>query len=120
VGVFKITNQTRGTLLADRAALADNPWTRFVGLLGRSGLANGEGLHILPCKSVHCWFMRFTIDVIYVDRNLRVVKTVPALRPYRYSWGGRRAHSVIELPAGCIERSQTVAGDQLSIAPCGS
>ncbi len=113
---MQVRNETRGTLLATAAWRADNPWTRFVGLLGRSVLAAGEGLHIIPCQSVHCMFMRFPIDVIYLDRQRRVVKTVPALRPFRFSSGGRGAHSVLELPAGTIAASATSAGDQIGFA----
>jgi uncharacterized membrane protein (UPF0127 family) len=111
---LNVTNTTRGTVLATACGLADNPWTRFVGLLGRAGLAPGEGLHIVPCKSVHCWFMRFPIDVVYVDRQGRVVKTVPALQPFRYSLGGRAAHSALELPSGTIAATGTAPGDSLS------
>ena len=113
---IEITNMTLGTVLAAAAEVADNPWTRFVGLLGRAGLRPGEGLQILPCKSVHCWFMRFTIDVVYLDRDGRVVKTVPRLRPFCYSWGGRRAHSVLELPADTIAATQTAVGDKLAFS----
>jgi uncharacterized protein len=114
VGQLAATNLTREAALATTGRRADNPWTRLVGLLGRSGLAAGEGLHILPCKSVHCWFMRFPIDVIYLDREQRVVKTVPTLRPFRFSWGGRGAHSVLELPAGAIAATDTSIGDQVT------
>ncbi len=110
-------NETRGTVLATAAWRAANPWTRTVGLLGRAGLAPGEALHIVPCQSVHTWFMRFAIDVLYLDRAGRVVKPVPNLRPFRYSWGGRRAHSVLELPAGTIASTGTAAGDQITIQP---
>jgi uncharacterized membrane protein (UPF0127 family) len=108
-------NVTRGTTLADQAKRADNPWTRFVGLLGRKGLGQGEGLHIVPCTSVHTWFMRFTIDVLYVDREGTVVKAVQRMKPFRYSWGGRRAHSVVELPAGTIAATGTAVGDRLTL-----
>lgn len=109
-------NQTRGAALATAAWRAANPWTRTVGLLGLAGLAAGEALHILPCRSVHTFFMRFTIDVLYLDRAGRVVKTVPGLRPFRYSWGGRHAHSVLELPAGLITATGTAPGDEITFS----
>ncbi len=111
---FTVANTTRNTVIAAQVRRAATPWARLVGLLGRSGLAAGEGLHLLPCGSVHTWFMRFTIDVLYLDRDGRVVKAVPALRPFRWSWGGRRAHSVLELPAGTIAASGTRPGDALA------
>lgn len=111
---FQVVNTTRGTSLATAAWRADNAWTRFVGLMGRSGLAVGAGLHIVPCKSIHMWFMRFPIDVVYLDRDRRVVKVVPALGVFRFSWGGKSANSVLELPSGTIAETGTIAGDELT------
>jgi uncharacterized membrane protein (UPF0127 family) len=111
---FTAVNTTRNTVIAAHVRRAATPWARLVGLMGRSDLPAGKGLHLLPCSSVHTWFMRFTIDVLYLDRDGRVVKAVPALRPFRWSWGGRRAHSVLELPAGTIAASGTLPGDALA------
>jgi uncharacterized membrane protein (UPF0127 family) len=108
---FNILNVTRGAELAGQAWRAAGPWSRFVGLLGRESLADGEALHIVPCKSVHTHFMRFPIDVLYLDRKHRVVKAVPNMSPFRFSWGTRGAHSVVELPAGAIAATGTTKGD---------
>jgi len=108
-----LLNETRGSMLGGRIRRADSLWTRGVGLLGRGSLAAGEGLHIVPCGSVHMFFMRFAIDVVYLDRELRVVKTVEALKPWRISVA-RGAKSAIELPPGAIAASRTAPGDQLS------
>lgn len=113
-----IINQTRGAVLATRARSAASPWSRLVGLVGRARLAPGEALHLVPCGSVHTLFMRFTIDVLYLDRDRRVVRAVPALRPFRWCWGGRRAHSALELPAGTLAATGTQLGDTLAFA-CG-
>lgn len=109
----QIVNETRGTVLGDRVRRADNMLTRFLGLMGRGGLPEGEGLHIVPCSSVHMFFMRFPLDIVYLDGAMRVVKAVPDLRPWRIS-AGRGSKSVLELPAGTIARSGTAAGDQLA------
>lgn len=114
---FTVINTPRGTVIATHAWRAATPWSRLVGLLGRSGLAAGEGVHLVPCGSVHTWFMRFTIDVLYLDREGRVLKAVPALRPFRWSWGGRQTHSVLELPAGTIAATGTAPGDALTFEP---
>jgi hypothetical protein len=87
--------------------------SRLVGLLGRSSLKPGEALVIEPCNSVHTAFMRFTIDVIYVDKVRRVVKTSPSMRPFRAGGVFRPPCSVIELPKGVIEATQTKPGDNL-------
>lgn len=115
MATLRVTNATRGTELANAARPATTFWSRLVGLLGRSGLAAGEGLYISPCSSVHTAFMRFTIDVVYVDATNRVVKAVPNLRPFRMSLALGRGRSVLELPAGTIEASGTEPGDQLAI-----
>jgi uncharacterized membrane protein (UPF0127 family) len=110
----RIANATRGSELAGDVRVARSFWTRLVGLLGRSSLPDGEGLLIEPCSSVHTAFMRFSIDVVYVDKSQRVVKAVRRLRPFRMSAVLRGGHAVIELPPGTIERTGTAPGDQLS------
>jgi len=117
---LRAVNRTRGALLATDMERADSPWARALGLLGRAALAPGEGLHILPCRSVHTCFMRFPIDVLYLDQSCRVVKTVADLRPFRFSWGGRRAHSVLELPAGTVAATGTNVDDRLILEPSGT
>lgn len=110
---MRITNSTRGSELASRAWRADTFLTRLVGLLSRSSLGLGEGLLIQPCSSVHTAFMRFTIDVLYVDKEGRVVKTAPNMRPFRIGGVFKPSCSVLELPRGTIEATGTVPGDEL-------
>jgi hypothetical protein len=112
---MRIRNATRGTELADKAWAARGFWPRLVGLLGRSGLAQGEALLLEPCSSVHTAFMRFPIDVIYLDREAKVVKVAPRMKPFRMGGVLRGARSVIELPAGVIERTGTARGDEVQI-----
>jgi len=99
------------------AEVAENPWTRAVGLLGRRELPEGRALWIRPCRSVHTFFMRFAIDVVYLAEDGTVVKTCPHLRPFRLSMGGRRAHSVVELPPGFLEQARLQIGERLSLSP---
>jgi len=110
----RILNTTRSTELASNAKPARSFTQRLVGLLGRAGLDPGEALLLEPCSSVHTAFMRFAIDVVYVDRAGKVVKVVPELRPFRVSGALRGARSVIELPSGTIAATGTVPGDQLT------
>lgn len=83
------------------------------GLLGTSGLRPGEGLLIEPCSSIHSLGMRYRFDAVFVDRQGRVVRAVPALAPNRVAWGGRSAHAVFELPAGTIRATATQRGDTI-------
>jgi uncharacterized membrane protein (UPF0127 family) len=111
----RIVNETRGTVLAERAELATSTWSRGRGLLGRRELPAGAGLIISPCNSVHCFFMAFSIDVIYVDRAYRVVRLAPDLRPFRVGPIVLSARDVIELPVGTIPATGTQVGDQLRV-----
>jgi|ERR1700734_1672005 len=107
-------NRTRGTALATRLELAGTGESRRKGLLGREGLSPGEGLWISPCESVHTFFMRFAIDLVYLDRQQRVKKVRSNVGPWRLS-ACFSAHSVLELPVGTITASQTESGDTVEI-----
>jgi uncharacterized membrane protein (UPF0127 family) len=115
-GRLHAANVTRGTVLATRLELADSGATRNKGLLGRKGLETGGGLWIVPCESVHTFFMQFAIDLVYLDRNYRVKKVRRAVGPWRLSVC-LSAHSILELPAGTIAATQTRAGDVVEFTP---
>jgi uncharacterized membrane protein (UPF0127 family) len=110
----KVRNVSRGTSLGEAVETADSSATRNKGLLGRQGLEPGTGLWIVPCEAIHMFFMKFAIDVIYIDKNRIVRKTVKELRPWRLSMC-LKAHSVLELPVGVVQSTGTVPGDQLEI-----
>jgi len=107
-----VQNETRHSVLAELADVADTSAKRRKGLLGRDSLPTGHGLWIVPCESVHTYGMRFPIDVLYLDRKKRVRKLRRAMPPWRLSLC-LSAHSVLELPAGTIEQTKTQPGDQL-------
>ena len=108
-----VRNQTRNTVLAEAAEVADTASKRRTGLLKHERLDPGQGMWIIPCEAVHSFGMKFPFDVIYLDRKKRVRKTRRAMAPRRIS-GCWLAHSVLELPVGAIEASGTEVGDQLS------
>jgi uncharacterized protein len=105
-----VRNVTRQTELGTGVEVASSGGTRRKGLLGRTGLEPGGGLWIVPCESVHTFFMRFPIDLVYLDRKNRVRKVRHAVGPWRLS-ACLTAHSVLELPAGTARESGTVRGD---------
>jgi uncharacterized membrane protein (UPF0127 family) len=113
---MRAVNLTRQTELASLLAVAATSATRRKGLLGRTGLEPGEGLWILPCEAVHSMGMQFAIDLIYLDRQKRAIKLRHGMVPRRLS-ACLRAHSVLELPAGSIRRTQTQPGDVIQIEP---
>ena len=114
-----VRNLTRQTVLATRLEVAASGPKRNKGLLGRDGLETGGGLWIVPCESVHTFFMRFPIDLVYIDRRNRVRKVRSAVGPWRMS-ACLSAHSIIELPAGVIRNSQTQKGDTLEFSPASA
>lgn len=108
--------QESGALVA-YAAVADTALRRLRGLLGRDALAEGDGLMIDPCSSIHTCFMRFPIDVLFIDRDGRVVRAVERLVPFRFVSGGRGARRTVELPSGTIERQRLTHGAVLAVEP---
>jgi len=115
--LLRITNPSSGTLVCDRARLADSFLPRLVGLLGEQGLERGDGLWITPSSGVHTWGMSFPIDIVALDGELRVVDVRPATPPWSIGGLGLKTRSVLELPPGQAERSLISIGDTLSIYP---
>src|ERR1700733_12829783 len=113
--VVQVVNQTRGTLIGDEIKVADTSLSRMVGLLGKRGLNAGEGLWIKPSSGVHTFGMMFTIDVIGLDQDLKVLKLWSRLVPFRVTSVSLKLRSVIELPAGRIDECQVSVGDQFQI-----
>ena len=107
-----VRNQTRGTILAEAADIADTSKKRRTGLLKHESLPQGQGLWIVPCEAVHTFGMKFPIDVLYLSKKRKVLKVKPGMVKRRMSFC-LRAHSVLELPAGTAAATATKAGDQL-------
>jgi uncharacterized membrane protein (UPF0127 family) len=101
-----------GRIVCERCVLADTALARMRGLLGRKSLPSGEGILLRPASSVHTAFMRFAIDAVFLDRELRVLKVASDLGPWRTA-ARRKAHAVLELPAGEAERRGLEPGDRL-------
>jgi uncharacterized membrane protein (UPF0127 family) len=112
---LRVSNLTRNTVLATCMEVADSGAKRNKGLLGREHLAPGEGLWIRPCEAVHTFWMRFPIDLIYLDRKNRIRKVVNTVPPWRLS-ACLLAHSILELPSGTIRETQTQPGDTLEFS----
>ena len=105
-----------GSVIADRLRVADTHWTRLRGLLGTDGLAPGAGLWITPCRQVHMFGMRYAIDVVFLDRDSRIVALVSELAPWRVSPSVKHAASVIELPEGPPPQPGAAVGKILRFA----
>jgi len=112
---MKALNGSSGKELAGSLFVAATLFSRARGLLGRKGLPPGEGLLIRPCKGVHTFLMKFPIDVVFLDKDNRVIAAVEHLRPHRITKVLLSAASVIELPAGTLHASGTAVGDLVLI-----
>lgn len=107
-------NRTRGETLASRVQLADDSASRNKGLLGRESMDSDEGLWIVPCPMIHTFFMKFPIDVVFLDKQLRVRRVIEDLKPWRLSPWVWSAHSVLELAGGAL-KGRVAVGDVLEI-----
>lgn len=108
-------NTRTGKILATDVRVANTIFARMKGLLGRKELPVGKALWIKPCFSVHTFFMRFPIDVIFLNRQNEVVAVIRDLGPNRVTPLYFKAFSAIELPIGTIADSNTVIGDKINI-----
>ena len=101
-------------VVVKRCDVADGFFSRFRGLLGRRGLQSGEGLLLSPSSSVHTMFMRFPIDVVFLDRGLKVVGISADVRPWRLA-SRKGARHVLELAAGEAQVRRIRTGERLSL-----
>lgn len=109
-------NLTRNTTLVSHGRLANSRWSRLKGLIGVKQLAWGDGLLITPCKGIHCMFMSFPIDVLYLDAHNSVLALDHNMPPWRIGPIHPHSHSVLELPAGSLAHSHTQIGDSILIS----
>jgi uncharacterized membrane protein (UPF0127 family) len=111
---FSVRNVDRGTVLMERGKPYGSMWSRFWGLMLKKGVAQGEGILLTRSSSIHSFFMRFRFDAVFIDKENRVVKIVPAMKQWRIAFGGKGAKDTLEMPAGAAERAQTQVGDVLA------
>jgi len=110
---LRVFNRTRNVMLIERGVVAASLWARLRGLLGHAPLRSGEGLLLCGEKAIHTIGMGFPIDVLFLDRNGRVVHLIPKMVPLRLSPFVPRAVNVLELPAETIKRTSTALGDEI-------
>jgi uncharacterized protein len=111
-----VTIPEKSATVGSQIGLADSSLTRLFGLLGRRSLESGSGLLIRPSSGVHTFGMAFPIDVVALDRNLRVLAVWRRLPPWRVTPVSTKTHSTLELAPGEIDRCGIEPGDQLAIA----
>lgn len=110
---MRIQNNTQQTTISDKCRMAEDFKTRLIGLLDRSEIHPGEALVITPCQQIHMFFMKFPIDVIFVDRSDTVVGLVENIQPFGLSSIIRNSYRAIEVPVGTIAQTRTCMGDSI-------
>ncbi|TMB48542.1 MAG: DUF192 domain-containing protein [Chloroflexi bacterium] len=113
--VIRVTNEERGTVLAERCRVATGLLQVVFGLHLLPRLARGEGLLLPGATTIDTTFMRYPIDLVFIDRQRRVTKLVPRLVPWRIVWGAGGGHDCLELPAGALDGTRTEVGDELRL-----
>lgn len=111
---MKIINKTKNTSLAEEVMVADTPFRRMKGLLGNKEFSKGTAVLIKPCNSIHTFFMRFPIDVLFVDKGNRIIKAISTIKPFRLTRIYFNAAFAIELPSQTIQSTYTQEGDLIS------
>ncbi len=118
---IKVKSLKNQALIAEKCSVADSYFVRLRGLIGKSGLDEGSGMFFPSCKSIHMWFMRFSIDVVFLRFKKENIWTVSSVfenvRPWKIhplvDW---HASGVLELPAGNSEKCQISVGDEICIS----
>ena len=110
----RLVDADSGEAVVARLEIASNPWARFVGLMGRSNIEPDSALLLEPCNQIHMFFMRFAIDVLFLDRRGKVKRVMLNLKPWRISPMVFGARSVVELPAGTLT-DHSLEGRQLRL-----
>ena len=113
--MVSVEKRSRQTVVISQGRMANNLWTRLRGLIGVRDLPEGHGIVIEPCRGVHCMFMSIPIDVIYVDKEHRVVALDRAMKPWAVGKIYSNGRYVVEVPVGTIDRTQTEVGDVLKV-----
>ena len=112
--VYKTTD-SNAELLADQLDLADSFFARAKGLLGRKTIQENQGLWIKPCRDIHTFFMSFSIDCIFLDRKMQIVKIATDVSPFKMVGPYWKSSSVMEFKSGFVETKRLKVGDQLYV-----
>ena len=112
---MKLINKTKNIILAENVTIANTVSKRIRGLLGREDFNQGEALIIKPCNSIHTCFMRFPIDVLFVDKGNKVIQAISSITPFHFTNIYFRAAFAIELPFGTIQSTSTSENDTISL-----
>lgn len=114
---YQVFNTSTQQIVARHVHLADNPFTRLKGLLGKSELPDHEGLWITPCNSIHSMFMQFKFDAVFIHPDGRILHLSESMEPWRFSKIIMGARAVLELPAGWANKHGLTCEHYLELRP---
>lgn len=109
---MKVKNKETDRVILKHVEIADTFYKRFKGLMGRKYLEEGSGMKINPCNSIHCFFMKIPIDVLFVSRDHVVIKIISDMKPWKISPLVRGANYVIEANGNEL-KGRIEVGDRL-------
>lgn len=112
---MKLINSDGNSILADEIRPAKTFFSRLKGLMFRKKLKEGEALLLEPCNMVHTFFMRFPLDIVFLDRGMKVVYIIENMEPWKCSPMVKGCRSIIELPSGAVCKSGVRPGDILEL-----
>lgn len=110
---MRIINKANSSVVAEEVIIANTPLKRMKGLLGKKEFKKGHALILDPCNSIHTFFMRFSIDILFLDKNNKIIKAITCLKPFRLTSIYFSAAFAVELPPGTIQALSIRKGDTL-------
>lgn len=113
--MLQLINKSKNNILVENLFLADSFWSRMKGLMGKKDLAENDGLLLVPCNSVHSMFMRFPIDLLFLDQNFTVIRIIERFKPWKATPIFRDCCQVVELKAGVALKKGVSIEDKLEI-----
>lgn len=111
-----IVKSHSGKTIVDSLKIADTFFTRFKGLMGTKELREGEGLLIKPCNGIHMFWMTYSLDIIFLDKDDKVVHLIEGIKPWKVSPIVEKSKMVLELPVGTIKKYSIKLGDTIYIS----
>ena len=112
---IKLVNLDTNEVIAEHVKGAYTFWSRFKGLMLTESMPENAALHIYPCTSIHTFFMKYCIDILYLDKEKKIVGIEKELEPGKIGKKWMNAKSVIELPAGTINKTSMVIGQKVEL-----
>ncbi|HLO12992.1 MAG TPA: DUF192 domain-containing protein [Pseudoneobacillus sp.] len=112
---MKAVNLSNGAEIANEITKAHSFFKRLKGLMFSKSLPEGHGLHIQPCRSIHTFFMNYPIDILYLNKEFEIVGLQESFEPSKMGQVYKKGHSVLELPAGTLQKSGTKVGHKIKI-----